>query len=75
MSFKSFDDYFSYAQNEMDFDELMLANQIKLTKASDLFRLPYGPILFSEQLKNKIKEEQLTGMVFNESSIEFSLGL
>ena len=59
--------------DEKGFSYGLIPTKIILNYMSDLVKLPFGITLMSEKLKQKIEEEKLTGVVFEEIDIEFYL--
>ena len=59
--------------DEKGFSYGLIPTKIILNYMSDLVKLPFGITLISEELKQKIEEEKLTGVVFEETDIEFYL--
>ncbi len=58
---------------EKGFGYGLIPTKIVLNYMSDLVKFPFGMTLISEDLKQKIEEEKLTGVVFEETDIEFYL--
>ncbi len=61
----------SQVWNEKGFGYSLIPTKIVLNYRSDLVKFPFGMTLISEKLKQKIEEEKLTGIVFEETDIEF----
>ncbi|UUC47167.1 imm11 family protein [Flavobacterium cerinum] len=59
--------------DEKGFGYGLIPTQIVLNYRSDLVKLPFGITLISEELKQKIEEEKLTGIVFEKTESEFYL--
>lgn len=59
--------------DEKGFGYGLIPTKIILNYMSDLVKLPFGITIISENLKQKIEEEKLTGIVFEETDIEFYL--
>lgn len=58
---------------EKGFGYGLIPTKIVLNYMSDLVKFPFGMTLISENLKQKIEEEKLTGVQFEETDIEFYL--
>lgn len=57
--------------NEKGFGYGLIPTKVVLNFMSDFVKLPFGITIISERLKQKIEKEKLTGVVFEETDIEF----
>lgn len=74
LSFEDYKEKGRLLRDEKGFAFELISVKVVLNYSSDMLQFPFSGLKYvSEKLKQKIEEEKLTGVVFEETDIEFYL--